>query len=85
LVVSAIITAVPILIFGIIARIFSRMNYASIIGILAGSMTNPPALSFAADQMHSDSPYVTYATVYPLSTILRIALIQLIVIFYGRL
>lgn len=82
---AAIITAVPALIFGLIARVFSKLNYASICGLLAGSMTNPPALSFAADQAHSDSPYVIYATVYPLCTILRITLIQLIVIFFGNL
>jgi putative transport protein len=82
---AAIVTAGPALIFGLIARIFSKLNYTSICGLLAGSTTNPPALSFAGDQTHSESPYVTYATVYPLCTILRITLIQLIVIFYGNL
>jgi putative transport protein len=53
-------------------------------GLLSGSMTDPPALAFANNASGSDAPSVAYATVYPLTMILRIVLAQLIVLFFCR-
>jgi putative transport protein len=59
-----------------------RMNYLNLCGLLAGSMTDPPALAFAGTLTASDAPNLTYATVYPLTMLLRIAIAQLIVIIF---
>ncbi|MDF1815570.1 MAG: putative transporter [Verrucomicrobiales bacterium] len=75
---GAIVTLAPLLIVGFVCRRFGKMNYMSISGLLSGSMTDPPALAFATSLTNSDSPAVTYATVYPLTMILRIVVAQLI-------
>ncbi|MBB1202332.1 putative transporter [Enterobacteriaceae bacterium 89] len=79
------ITAVPLLTVGILARIFAKMNYLTICGMLAGSMTDPPALAFA-NNLHATSgaAALSYATVYPLVMFLRIITPQLLaVLFWG--
>jgi putative transport protein len=63
---------VPLLLIGIFARSRLKLNYMSICGLLAGSMTDPPALAFASSISKSDAPSVAYATVYPLTMLLRI-------------
>lgn len=80
-----IITAIPLLTMGILARMFARMNYLTICGMLAGSMTDPPALAFA-NNLHATSgaAALSYATVYPLVMFLRIITPQLLaVLFWG--
>ncbi len=61
------ITFVPLMIVGIVARLYAKMNYLSLCGLLAGSMTDPPALAFAnAIKEESGASALSYATVYPL-------------------
>ncbi len=83
LIYGALITIVPLLIIGFVARAWKKMNYAELCGLLAGSMTDPPALAFAQQTTGSDAPAVAYATVYPLVMLLRVFTGQLVVfIFY---
>lgn len=81
---GAVVTAVPLLVVGSWLRRMRRMNYLSICGLLAGSMTDPPALAFAQALCKSDAPAVAYSTVYPLTMILRIVVAQLIVLLWPR-
>lgn len=76
---GAVITAVPLLVVGLLARAWKKLNYAELCGLLAGSMTDPPALAFAQQTTGSDAPAVSYATVYPLVMLLRVFSAQLIV------
>jgi len=79
------ITAVPLIAVGLLARIFTKMNYLTLCGMLAGSMTDPPALAFA-NGLHTTSgaAALSYATVYPLVMFLRIITPQLLaVLFWG--
>ncbi len=78
---GAIITLLPLLVVGFLARVFGKINYLSLCGMLAGSMTDPPALAFA-NAMHptSDAAALSYATVYPMVMFLRIISPQLLVI-----
>ena len=78
------ITVLPILIVGIVARVFFKMNFTAISGLLAGSMTDPPALAFANAVCRSDAPSVAYATVYPLTMLLRIVVVQILVLVFCR-
>jgi putative transport protein len=75
-----IITMLPILLGGIIGRYWFHLNYYTLIGVLAGSCTNPPALQYATGTTQSDSPSVGYASVYPFVTFLRIVTIQIMVL-----
>lgn len=76
---GVIITLVPLLVTGIIARLYSKLNYLSLCGVLAGSMTDPPALAFAnAIKEESGTAALSYATVYPLAMFLRIISPQLL-------
>lgn len=77
---GAAITFLPLLITGLAGRIFLRCNYASTCGLLAGAMTDPPALAFASQMLGGDAPASVYATVYPLAMILRIVTGQLLVL-----
>ena len=74
------ITVIPILIIGIIARMRFKLNYFTIMGLIAGSTTDPPALAFANQASSTDAPAVGYSTVYPLTMFLRILTAQLIVL-----
>ena len=79
------ITAIPLLTVGILARMLAKMNYLTLCGMLAGSMTDPPALAFA-NNLHATSgaAALSYATVYPLVMFLRIIIPQLLaVLFWG--
>lgn len=78
------ITVIPILIVGIVARAFLKLNFTAISGLLAGSMTDPPALAFANAVCKSDAPSVAYATVYPLTMLLRIVSVQILVLVFCR-
>jgi putative transport protein len=81
---GAVITAVPLLVIGLLARAWKKLNYAELCGLLAGSMTDPPALAFAQQSTASDAPAVAYATVYPLVMLLRVFTAQLIVFLLYR-
>jgi putative transport protein len=74
------ITVLPLLAVGIAARILMRMNYVTLCGLIAGSMTDPPALAFANSMVKGDGASVSYAAVYPLTMLLRILCAQLLVL-----
>ncbi len=75
------ITIIPILIVGTIARMRFKFNYFTIMGMLAGTYTDPPALAYANASCSKEAPAIGYSTVYPLSMFLRIFTAQLIVLF----
>ena len=77
------ITMIPLIIMGMVARYFLRKTYFEICGLLAGASTDPPALAFAMQMAKSDVPSVTYATVYPLTMILRIIAAQLLILLFA--
>lgn len=81
---GAIITLVPLLVVGFAMRGVFKLNYMNVCGLLSGSMTDPPALAFANSVSGSDAPSVAYATVYPLTMILRILVAQLLVLAFCR-
>ena len=76
------ITVIPILIVGPIARLKFKFNYFTIAGMIAGTYTDPPALAYANSICSKDAPAVGYSTVYPLSMFLRILTAQLVVLFF---
>lgn len=80
---GALITIVPLLLVGILARTLGKMNYLTLCGMLAGSMTDPPALAFA-NGLHptSGAAALSYATVYPLAMFLRIMSPQLLAVLF---
>ncbi|GHT02512.1 putative transporter [Bacteroidia bacterium] len=77
-----IITMVPLLIIGILARSVYKLNYFSMMGLMSGSMTDPPALAYSNATAGNDTPAVSYATVYPLTMFLRVLTAQLLVLFF---
>ena len=76
-----IITLVPLLVIGVIARWRYRMNYLTIIGMLSGNYTDPPALAYANKVANNDAPAVAYSTVYPLTMFMRVIVAQLLILF----
>jgi len=78
--VGVVVTVVPMLIVGAIGRALLKLDYPTLSGVLAGSMTDPPALAFAQGLAGSDAPAVGYAAVYPLTMVLRIVTAQLLVL-----
>ena len=81
---GVIITVFPLLLVGIIAHKFFRKTYFEICGLLAGASTDPPALAFALKMAGNDIPSATYATIYPLTMILRILGAQLLIVFLAN-
>jgi putative transport protein len=69
---------IPLVLVGLFARLVWKMNFVDLSGLLAGSTTNPPALAFATNIAGSDAPTVAYATVYPLTMLLRIVCAQVL-------
>lgn len=78
------ITFIPLFLAGIVARVFLKYPFTNICGLLSGSMTDPPALAFANSIVGSDAPAVSYATVYPLTMLLRIVVAQLLILFFAH-
>ena len=76
------ITIIPILIVGTIARMKYKFNYFTIMGMLAGTYTDPPALAYANSVCSREAPAIGYSTVYPLSMFMRIFTAQIIVLFF---
>jgi putative transport protein len=77
---GAFVTIAPLAVFGMYARAKLEMNFVELSGLLAGSMTDPPALAFANGICNSEAPAVSYATVYPLTMLLRIMVAQFIAV-----
>lgn len=75
------ITVIPILLVGVIARVRFKLNYFTIMGMIAGTYTDPPALAYANSSCSREAPAVGYSTVYPLAMFLRIFTAQMIVLF----
>lgn len=80
---GAAITLIPLLIMGIVALKLMKTNYLTAIGVLAGSMTDPPALAFANSVTSTAAPAISYATVYPLTMLLRVVAAQVLVLVLG--
>ena len=74
------ITIIPLIIMGIVARWRHKLNYYTLMGLIAGSNTDPPALAYANQVSSNDAPAVGYSTVYPLSMFLRILTAQLLIL-----
>ena len=75
-----IITFVPLMIVGLIARLVYKVNYFTLMGLIAGSTTDPPALAYANSVAGNDMPAVGYATVYPLTMFLRVLTAQMLIL-----
>jgi putative transport protein len=78
-----IITVVPLIIVGVVGRYFFHINYFTLMGLLAGSTTDPPALSYATVTAGNDNPTVSYASVYPLTMFLRVMSAQLLILIFS--
>ena len=80
---GVLITVIPLLLTGIIGRYVCKLNYYTLIGVLSGANTNPPALAYSNDLTSCDAPAVGYATVYPLAMFLRVLTAQLLILCLG--
>jgi len=78
------ITVIPLLIMGTIARLRCKLNYFTLMGLIAGSNTDPPALAYSNQASGNDAPAVGYSTVYPLSMFLRILTAQLLILILAN-
>ena len=78
---GVIITVVPLLIVSLIARLGMKVNYYTLMGLIAGSTTDPPALAYANSTAGNDMPAVSYATVYPVVMFLRVLTAQIFILF----
>jgi putative transport protein len=78
---GAAVTMIPLLVVGFVGRKWMKLNYLTLVGVLAGSMTDPPALAFANKMANSDYPSLAYANVYPLTMLLRILVAQMAVLW----
>lgn len=78
------VTVLPLLVAGVIGRLLFRLDFTTLSGLLAGSMTDPPALAFASSMTSSERAYVSYAAVYPLTMVLRVVTAQLLVLWMIR-
>ena len=78
-----IITFVPLMIIGCIGRYFCKVNYFTLMGLIAGSTTDPPALAYSNATAGNAAPSVGYATVYPLTMFLRVLTAQLLILFFA--
>ena len=72
------ITILPLLIVGLLARLISKTNYLTLMGLISGSTTDPPALAFSSETSGNSYPAIGYATVYPLSMFLRVVAAQIL-------
>lgn len=75
------ITVIPLLIMGVLGRLHYKMNYFTLMGLMSGSYTDPPALAYSNQTANNNAPAVGYSTVYPLSMFLRIITAQLLILF----
>ena len=77
-----IITIIPMILVGLLGKKVFKVNYLTLSGLMAGSMTDPPALAYANGLTAGDAPAVGYATVYPLTMFLRVLTAQMLIIFF---
>ena len=77
-----IITTLPLLIVGIFGRKVMKLNYFTLMGLLSGSMTDPPALAYSNAYSGNDAPAIAYSTVYPLTMFLRVILAQILILAF---
>ncbi len=77
-----IITTLPLLIVGIFGRKVMKLNYFTLMGLLSGSMTDPPALAYSNVYSGNDAPAIAYSTVYPLTMFLRVILAQILILAF---
>ena len=75
------ITVLPLIIVALVARLWLKMNYYTLMGLIAGSTTDPPALAYANATAGNDMPAVSYATVYPVVMFLRVLTAQIFILF----
>ena len=81
---AALVTVVPIVLFSLAARLLLKLNFLSLCGLMAGSMTDPPALAFAnAQQPSSDGVSMGFVAVYPLTMLLRVFVAQVLILFFS--
>ncbi|HNW98973.1 MAG TPA: putative transporter [Bacteroidales bacterium] len=80
---GALITFIPVIIIGLITRVFMKRNFLETCGLISGSMTDPPALAFANSIAQSEAPAIAYATVYPLTMFLRVIIAQMLILFFA--
>ncbi|MBR2266389.1 MAG: transporter, partial [Paludibacteraceae bacterium] len=77
---GVLITLIPLLIVGVISRLWLKLDYFSLMGLIAGSTTDPPALAYATSQSsQNDNAAVAYSTVYPLTMFLRVLTAQIMI------
>ena len=82
---AAVITLVPLVLFALAGRLFLRLNFLTVCGLLAGSMTDPPALAFAnAQEPSSDGVSMAFVAVYPLTMLLRVFAAQALILVFSR-
>jgi putative transport protein len=81
---GCVISLLPPALVGIYARAVRKLDFVSLSGILAGATSNVAALSYATEASESDAPSLAYATVYPLTVLLRVLLAQVVVILLSR-
>lgn len=79
---GVLITIIPLIVIGCIARAKYKINYFHIIGMMSGSYTDPPALAYANKVANNDAPAVAYSTVYPLTMFCRVIAAQLVILFF---
>lgn len=77
-----IITVIPLIVTGIVARAKYKMNYLTIVGMMSGNYTDPPALAYANKVANNDSPAVAYSTVYPLTMFMRVIVAQVMILCF---
>lgn len=80
---GVLITLIPLLVVGIIGYSVFKINYYTLMGLMSGSMTDPPALAYSNSVSDNDAPAVGYASVYPLTMFLRVLAAQLLILFFA--
>lgn len=76
------ITLVPLIVGSLVGRLLFKLDFLEMCGLLAGASTDPPALAFAHQTTGSDNPAITYATVYPFTTLMRILVAQILILLF---
>jgi len=79
---SMLITLIPVVVVGLVARFVTKLSYSTLCGMLAGSMTDAAALTFAQNVTGSEKPTLAYASVYPMAMILRVIIIQVMIVCF---
>ncbi|MBC7954017.1 MAG: putative transporter [Rhodospirillaceae bacterium] len=80
---GVLVTALPLAVVGLLARLWLKLNFLTLMGVMSGAMTNPPALQYSNTMQHSEAQALAYATVYPLAMFLRVLSPQIMVLLLG--